>query len=264
MGLQSEELRIDGQSIDPNISGSITSATLQRRIDGATRLSLSVFDPNMDLLRSGALTRPGKPSKGQKQFEEAAWDRFSAMRLTLDGVSFLLAGGQFTYEPGTRQTSLTFEDELSERMRRQTKAVKVSRGQDTRAEFMRTLVRKTLAGADVPFTRSIGDRFYSPQAGQREQIAEPKEDEQRTKGFPKGRKIPIKTGTANSEQRRNLEIALTEADRLKAGERATVALINAGITESEWVNLEGGDADSSGVLQAQARTATGVDRKSVV
>jgi cell wall-associated NlpC family hydrolase len=273
VSLAGEELIIDGQAIDANIAGSITAATLVRRIDGATRLNLTVFDPRMELLAGklkpdgtrepAALTRPGKPSKGQKQFAEAAWDRFSAMRLTFDGISFRLAGGGFRYNPTTYEVTLSFEDELAVLMRGQHAAVKVSRGQDTRAEFNRTLVRRTLARADVRFSRAINDRYFSPQAGQRETIKEPDEDG-RTKGFAKGKRFKIKTEYADSEQKAVLTTALTEADRLRSGERATLADIVAMITESECRNLTGGDADSSGPLQVQQRTATGITPRTVI
>jgi hypothetical protein len=200
--LLGESLVLDGQTLDPNVSGSITAATLVRRYDGAMRLNLTIQDPAMALLRSGALTRPGKTSKGQQQFAEAAWDRFSAARLTFDGISFRLAGGDFNYDPTTYQVTLGLEDELAVLMRLQNDAVKVSRGQDTRAEFNRTLVRKTLARADVPFTRTIGDRYFSPQAGQREPIAEPKDDDGRTKGFAKGSGSRSRPRTPTASRRR--------------------------------------------------------------
>jgi cell wall-associated NlpC family hydrolase len=254
VSLTGEELVIDGQSIDPNITGSLTAARHVRRYDGASSLNLTVYDPGMELLRSGALTRPGKPSKGQAQFTAAAWDRFSAARLGLDGISFRLAGGGFTYDATTRNVTLTFEDEMATIMRLRTEAIKVSRGQDTRAEFNGTLVRRALARAEVPFTRALADRYFSPQAGQRQPITEPKDDG-RTKGFAAGRHFKIKTADADSEQRRVLTAALTECDRLRAGERATLAAIDTMITESACRNLTGGDADSSGAYQVQARTA---------
>jgi hypothetical protein len=88
--------------------------------------------------------------------------------------------------------------------------VKVSRGQDTRAEFNRTLVRRTLARADVPFTRAINDRYFSPQAGQREPIAEP-DDDGRTKGFAKGKRFKIKTAVRRQRAEGGPHAALTEA-----------------------------------------------------
>jgi hypothetical protein len=217
MSLAGEELVIDGQTIDAKIAGSITAATLHRRIDGATSLELTIHDPGMDLLRSGALTRPGQPSKRQAVFKQAAWDRFSAARITLDGISFRLAGGTFRYDSQTREVTLTFEDELATLMRLQTRAIKVSRGQETRAEFNGRLVQRALAHADVPFTRALADRYFSPQAGQRSPIKEP-DEEGRTKGFAKGKKLKIKTADATAEQKDNLAAALTEADRLKAGD----------------------------------------------
>lgn len=263
-----EELVIDGQRIDVNVAGSVTGATLSRRFDGATRLELRIYDPRMELLRGrpgqpSPLSRPGRPSRGQQQFRRAPWERFSAARLDLDGISFRLAGGGFDYDAATREVTLSFEDELAVIMRGETAPVKVSRGQDTRAEFNGRLVRGALARASVPFSRSLADRYFSPQAGQREPIAEPK-DEGRTKGFAKGKRIRIKSAAADGEQRRNLTIALTVADQLRAGERATLALIAAGITESEWRNLPGGTGTSTGVLQVTVETAAGITPRTVL
>lgn len=261
MSLRGEELVLDGQTMDVNISSSLTGARLVRDYEGTTRLELTIFDPLMNLMRSGVLTRAGKPSSRQKQFSEAAWDRFSAARLNLDGISFRLAGAAFSYSYETRETRVIFEDEMATVMRLRTEPLKVSRGADTRAEFIGRLVSAAVKRANLPFTTK--GRYFSPQAGQRQPIAEP-DEEGRTKGFAKGHKFKIKTVDADSEQRENLKIALTEADRLRAGERATLALINAGITESRWVNLTGGDADSSGVLQVQTRTATTITPTTVI
>lgn len=252
MALDTETLTIDGQTMDVNISGSLTGAHLISDYEGVTRLELTIFDPRMDLMRSGALTKPGKPSKGQTAFKEAAWDRFSAARLNLDGVSFRLAGAGFTYSVDTRETRITFEDELATVMRLRDEALKVSRGSDTRAEFLGRLVNGAVKRANLPFTTK--GRYFSPQAGQKQPIAEPK-DEGREKGFAKGHAFKVKTATADSAQKAVLTEALTEADRLRAGERATLALIDTLITEKECTNSPGGDADSSGAFQVQARTA---------
>lgn len=274
MPLTGEELVIDGQQVDARIDGSLTQAYLTRRYDGATSLDLTVADNDMALLAGprlpngdrgpAALTRPGQPSKKQDQFTQAAWDRFATARLNLDGVSFMLAGSEGNYDSLPWSNTITFEDEMATIMRRRTEATKVSRGQDTRAEFNRRLVQAALRRADVPFNKQIADRFFSPQAGQRQPQAEPDKEDGREKGFAKGKHLTVKGVPATAEQKRNMEIALTVADQLRAGERATLALIDAGITESQWVNLSGGDADSEGVLQVQKRTAVTITPRTVI
>lgn len=262
MSLSGEELVIDGQTVDVNITGSLTAATLVRDYEGATRLELTVYDPLMHLMKSGALTRPGKAPSRQKQFKEAAWDRFSAARLVLDGIAFRLAGAAFSYSYETRETRVIFEDELATVMRLRDEPLKVSRGADTRAEFIGRLVSGSVKRAVLPFTTK--GRYFSPQAGQRQPIAEPGDEEGRTKGFPKGHKFQVKTADADAEQRRVLTEALTEADRLRSGERASLALIDTLITESECRNLTDGDADSSGAFQVQARTAASAPRPTTI
>jgi hypothetical protein len=94
MGLWHEAVIIDGSRIDPNVTDAIQQggAVLTSTMDGAESLELTVADPDMRFLRSGALTRKGKPRSRQQDLKLAAWQRFAAMRLSFDGVYFRFAG----------------------------------------------------------------------------------------------------------------------------------------------------------------------------
>jgi hypothetical protein len=63
MGLWHETVVIDGSRIDPNVTDAIQQggAVLTSTMEGAESLELTVADPDMRFLRSGALTRKGKP-----------------------------------------------------------------------------------------------------------------------------------------------------------------------------------------------------------
>lgn len=261
MSLRGEELVIDGQTMDVNISSSLTGARLVRDYEGTTRLELSIYDPLMNLMRSGVLTRAGKPSARQKQFSGAAWDRFTAARLNLDGISFRLAGASFSYSFETRETMVIFEDELATLLRLRTESMKVSRGADTRAEFIGRLVSTAVKRGNLPFTSK--GRYFSPQAGQKQPIAEP-DDEERKRGITKTSKVTVKGKFADAEQRGNMETVLTVAAALSAGERPTLALLVACITESLFRNLPSGDRDSEGILQVRRSTAVGITPRTAV
>jgi len=260
LSLRGEELRLDGQEFDPNITGSITSATLVRAMDEATSLELVVNDPDMRLLLSGALTRPGKPSKRQDGLKAAAWDRFARARLSLDGYSFTLAGNEGRYDTTPFETALIFEDTVATLMRLRSEAVKASRGDRTRAEFVGMLVSRALKGGNFPFSRA--DRFYSPQAGQKQKIKQPEESD-REKGINPNKKLTVKGVRIDAEQRKNLETGLAVCDALRSGERATLAWIVAVIQESTVRNLTGGDRDSSGILQVRKSTAVTIKPQTV-
>lgn len=266
MTLRGEEFRIDGQLVDPSIGGSITSAggggaMLIRRMDAATSLELTVSDPNMALLLSGALSRPGQPSAKQDGLHAAAWSRFGAARLELDGVSFRFAGSEGRYDVAPFTHVLTFEDELATLMRVQTAALKVSRGQDTRAEFIGRLATVAVRRASVPFSRT--GRFFSPQAGQKQTIKAPS-TKGRVKGISPNKHLTVKGAPMDAEQRKNAEAALRVADALRAGERATLALLDAVIVESQLRNLTGGTGSSSGILQVTSQTALGITPQTVI
>src|SRR5262245_46905077 len=113
-----DQVRLDGQRLDANVTDRILSAKLIRKYDGATSVELTLSDPHAELLRSGLIVKQGKPPKQKKsrrtakpitQFDEASWAKVGRTRLTLDGVRFLLARVALDYDT-TGQLMLIFED----------------------------------------------------------------------------------------------------------------------------------------------------------
>jgi hypothetical protein len=137
-------------------------------------------------------------------------------------------------------------------MRRQTKAVKSRRqskessvGQ-TRAQFLGMLL-------GMSTREQVGYvRFFSPEESVKQTVKDvPKPDEVREKGLSKA-KFTIKGKQADAAQRRNVEIALKVADAERASERATLAMLCAGIGESEFKAIpNAAGSDYGGVFQGK-------------
>lgn len=246
MTLFEERLRIDGKRADARIEHHTTAAKLTRTMEGAASLELTVSDPGGALLRSGVLSQPGE-SKRDK-LTQASWSRFGRARLTLDGAFFRLAGVSGQYDEDAQQLTLTFEDEIWSLLRRHKGPMKAKRPNKdggagvTRAQFIARMVREVHPRPTYVIPELSEDqpiRGNLPEQRRR----------RREKGFERGARLTIKGARADSDQKRNLETALTIADEEKAGERATLALIVGMIQESGVRNLPYGDRDSQGILQ---------------
>jgi hypothetical protein len=245
--LLEDTFQIDGQKLDPNVTERIVGARLIGTMDGAGSVELDVWDGDGLLLRSGALVSSRRPKK--KTLDEAAWARFGAMRLVFDGVLWRLAGVS-----GFRVLTLTFEDEVASLVRRHTRAMTASRGEKTRAEFI------GLAASKV---KEIAVVYRSPEEQVRQNVDKPDDSAER-KGLAHGSHLTVKGAAATSAQRKNMETVLAAADRLRAGERATLALLVACIQESTFRNLAGGDRDSQGILQVRLSTAVTITPRTVI
>jgi hypothetical protein len=252
VSLWHETLIIDGAKADPDIIDAIPKggAILRSTMEGAESLELTVSDPDMKFLRSGALTRKGKPSTRQQDLKLAAWQRFAAMRLNLDGVWFRFAGAQGNYDAQPWSITLTFESELATLMRLVDDPFKWSRGKGTRLGFIHNLAVRAQ-------NRDLSDRgiltftTYSPDPFAKEDVAKVK-DPDRKKGLSSSAHLTIKGNAINAEQRRNLTISLTEAEKQNANERVFLAMIVAGIGESQFqVIPNSAGSDYGGVFQGK-------------
>lgn len=221
---------------DWKISEAITGGELVRTIEGASTLTLTVHDPDRELIRSKGL-----------QY---------AVDLQYDGTWFRLV--KMT-KSGTEVT-LTFEDRDVAYLRTHTKPRKVSRNKMTRAQFVRSLIR------EVQRNRI---RFFCPEVNERQPIGKTKQDakpkartpktraDDKQRGLAKGAQLAVKGVGATPEQRRNGQRVLDVADQLGAGPKATKALIAACIVESTMkiIPLGKGDRDSAGILQVRVSTS---------
>lgn len=255
MSLWHETLRIDGEKLDPNITNSVMSATLVRTMDGAESLQIEVADPDMELLESGALTKKGRAPTKQQKLVQAAWDRFATARLVLDGVYFRLAGASGNYDTTPWSITLTFEAEVATLMRLKHTPIKWRRGHTTagigtRAGFIRELAYRSdplqpgLVGVLQSFVV-----FIPPGTDKKDPVAKPKEPD-RSKGLHPNANLTIKGDPIDAHQRRNLTIALTEADDQGATERVQLAMLCAGIGESSFrAEMNLGGSGYGGVFQ---------------
>jgi hypothetical protein len=240
-----KRLLVDGKKLDANIVGRIMQAIQTRTMEGAASLTITVDDYDGLVLQSGLLAKDGSPSKRaeQQNLDQAAWDRFAPARVSLDGWFTRLAGVSLA---GTTLT-LTFEDEIATLMRHRTEPVKSTRHTQgvaakygvTRASFIRDL----MASATSRLRNQQGDRlqysgrFFSPEQDIAQPTKKPEKSTVTQKGFEKNAKLTIKGVAADDTQKRHLAAALEVADDLLASDLATLALICAGIGESDFTNV---------------------------
>lgn len=226
-----ERLRLDGTRLDADLQGRIIKggAKLTRTMDSASSLSLACDDADRQLLTSGLLVRPtSRPTPRQKKLPEAAWDRFGSAQMELDGARFRLARVEGDYSSGQRHMTVIFEDEIASLLRRHKTALALSRATRTRAEFIARLARSV---KETPIV------FRSPELHEDQPIKDRTEkarQKDRRKGINPGKHLTIKGVRMDTAQRGEVETALEQADTDHAGDRATIAMLCAGIGESAF------------------------------
>ena len=191
--------------------------TLTRTINGASSISLDVFDPERILLRNSLLAQK--------------WE------VEIDGLGFRYVG----LAKQEKTLTLTLEDEWVAILKEKLGPVSVKRANSTRAEFIKRLVEEACPGLD----------FYCPQLhrkqpiGSKKEAKEAKEEtrENRGKGIGDQKHLKVKGQTPTAAQKELGNMALEIADRLGAPFVVQVALIAALIDEN---NME-----EPNVLQAE-------------
>ncbi len=201
---------------------------IETTIDGASTLTLTVRDSGREL---------------RSMFD-------SVLSLTAAGLKWECSPQAGGVSKSGDTFTLTFEQKVVADLRRQRRRGKARRGKMTRAQFVRSRVISTV--------KRSGGRFICPELNRRQPIAKTRrsrsgKDDRRERGFAKGTKIQGKEGPINLH---NAEIALDVAADEKAGTKATLALMLAGIVEGpDFANPRGGDGTSSGPLQVTSETA---------
>jgi hypothetical protein len=229
------KLLLRGKTLSADIAAAVTGGELERTIEGASTLTLSLHDPEKKLVSSDALE--GNVDLKLDRF----WFRLT--RTAKDGDTI----------------TLTFEDREVAWLRGYTEPRRAYRDRSTRAEFVLSLLREVKEGR----VRLVCPELHKRQPVQgikssRDRPSKRKKDTERSKGIAKGAKLTVKGRRADSEQLRNIERALDVAHTLKAPTRASLALIEACIQESLFRNLKSGDASSTGILQVLSSTGQGV------
>lgn len=244
---------------DLSIKGAIESVQVDRTIEGASTVVITLRDPHLHVFSQAALrSRPRIDTKRKMIPIDEGWQPIvltdlieRAVDVVLDGVHFRLV--KVRYNSGTYQLELTFEDRIIYWLRRREGAIKTSRAQVTRAEFMLRLLRE-IKIEKVP--------FICPELHQKQRIAKQKDTgvsddpDSSTTGFSKRKKFTVKGATATSEQRRNMATVLDEVTSVKGAKKKSIkAAVLGVIVESNVKNAISGDRDSSGILQVRASTA---------
>jgi hypothetical protein len=229
--------------LDVSVADAITGGDVERTMEGASTLTITLHDPHRALLRNPDLAR--------------------AIDMTFAGYWWRLVK---VSKSGDALT-LTFEDRDVAYLRQHTKPRKAFRNTVTRAEFIRQLVRevgqrpahgktpKWIAAKRITFVcpeltkvQPIGDAQATKAPARRTKTGRASDKQA---GLNPHAHLTVKGARATPEQRRNGERVLDVADELGAGPKATLALMEAVIIESTIRNLSHGDADSIGILQLQ-------------
>ena len=211
----------------------ITDGRLTRTMDGASTLELMLDDHDRALLRSGAFS--------------------TQLDLNLAGEWWRLVQVQKQGDA----LNLTFEDRAVAYLRKITKPRKAKRSKMTRAEFALSIVREVKGGGGIRFV-CPDLTVKQPIASSRGKLSSSKRQATVSQGISPGAALTVKGAKASSAQRANGQRVLDVASSLGASERATMALMQAVIVESQVQNLNYGDRDSLGILQVRSSTAAGM------
>jgi hypothetical protein len=219
-------LVLNGERVDVRIEQAITSASIERTMEGASTLTLTVHDPQLALLQSGIFNRRVL----------ASIDRFSFWL-----VKVSKQGNQLT---------LTFEDTQVARLRIPNRPRKAVRGKVTRAQFALSLIRE-LKAPRIPYVipelnirQPVGVTPARTSASERSTNREP--------GIDANAPITVKGVRATAEQRSNIERVLDVGRKRNAPRKVLVSAVVTITEESVARNLTGGDRDSVGLFQQRA------------
>jgi hypothetical protein len=227
--------------LDVSVADAITGGELERTMEGASTLTLTLHDPHRALLRNPDLARAIDMTFA------SYWWRLVKVSKSGDALT------------------LTFEDRDVAYLRQHAKPRKAFRNKVTRAEFIRQLVREvgqrpakkgrkptwntkriTFVCPELTNVQPIGNGEGTDAPAKRTSSGR---DGNRHPGIHRQASLTVKGARATPEQRRNGERVLDVADELGAGPKATLALMEAVIVESQIRNLSYGLDDSIGILQ---------------
>lgn len=250
---------MDAQLVDPEEVG------LERRLDGASNLTVSVKDPAVETARGSGVFRPPLLNSGifAKAVDvDLAVRDTSGIRAVVERLAFRLADRNVTDIAGVIGLDLVFEATAVARLRTFTGAKHASRNDKTRAEFIKSLCDE----AGVPFV--CPDLRKKPRIQTPEEAMTPAQRKaERARdanvsgrgGTAKGKtsEITVKGQKAKPEQLKNMQIASRVADAEKAPALAELAMHCAGIGESEYrAIMNQGGSPYGGVWQGNVRDGT--------
>lgn len=220
-------------SADMDIGEAVTDIMVDRTIEGASTVNVSVQDQDRLLLRSGRLS-----SKNDTE---------------IDGLFFRLAG----VKKNGSALSLIFEDRDIAVLRTYDKPIKqslkTSRTQTTRAQFALRMLREVKELPPIPYV--IPELGKTQPVGQLAQAVSDAATRQhdRSLGIPKFNDLTVKSGPLTEEMRRNANIILDVGASRVVQRKVLVMAIMCVIQESSITNYLPGTAidgsDSVGCFQ---------------
>jgi hypothetical protein len=243
---------------DIDVRGALTGVTIERTIEGASTLEVTLQDPDDVIFRGSRMWDPAHSTGSKKSagtvveydYYGNAVDsparRLRTMQVDLDGIVFRLVGLQRQGDTVTVQ----FEDRVIYWLRRKRGGFKLPRDQVTRAQFILRLLRE-ISAERVPFVcpdLNVRQPIDSSDKMVDAKKKSPGADKSHTRGLGAAG-LTVKGIRATAEQRRIGERCLAVADSLNAGSKASLALMEACIVESGIRNIPYGDSSSVGVLQ---------------
>ena len=235
-----------GRQTRADLSSAQLTSSLDRVVDGASRVTITVLDDNIGLL-NGPMLRPVKTPDTQET-------RFYA-RTILDGLELHLVGVK--YDP--RRIDLTFEEQAANDLRRFDNPLSVSRNKSTRGQFVKRLcdeARVPLICPELDVRQKIAGLSAKERAAKAKTDAKADtatRDKARKAGFPDHATIVVKGEPASTAQRENLAVALGVASSLGGGVLATQAMVCAGTGESGFKVVKNPSSVYSGVFQADPK-----------
>lgn len=230
------DIRLDGTDIDLVVGGALVGFDEEHDVGGSPIMRLTLLDPDCTIERSGLLDLDADDD--DKLGRE--------VELIVDGVAYWLR--QVQRAVGDDTVMLVFEDRTVCLLRDRDGVMKVSaRTLDVRG-FMRRLC--AAVGAPELIVNDPGGREEAARDDAdlgtvlRQNAAQADRDRKRKPGIATEAPITVKGGPASPEQRRNINIALTEALRHGPSALALITMVAAITQESNWMNRQGDGADS--------------------
>lgn len=200
---------------------SITSGYVERTIEGASLISVTINDGTREILRSG-------------MFGTTDNKKLPAIDVKVEGLWFRLS----EFNKNGSELELVFEDRIVAYLRSHDKPIASSRGSMTRAQFIGKMVREV---------KKQNIRYYCPELHRKQPIEKqkPKKKSERERkselagGLLATTDIKIKKAAANKSQLEVCEEVLDTGVSAGANKKVLVSAIMAIIQESDAVNSPG-------------------------
>lgn len=228
------------------ITNAITGVTMSDTIEGSSTLTITMVDPDYELINSEFFDTndDGKLDPIDIEYPDNSNDWW---RVTQVAVSDQSGGAQIT---------LTAMERAAAHLASHHGPLKVARAKRTRAEFLKMCSDKVGAGGGIDFHSKEIHKKQRPKGGP---DTPPKRHREKPKakksGIHSSESLSVKGQKASGQQIRIAETGLRVAQELEAPDKACLALLVAFIQESGMANLNYGDADSLGVLQVRVSTS---------